>query len=124
MRYIKGRLFRDNEYLSFVRQRPCLVTGAIDNVVAHHVRLGQSGGMGIKPSDYRTLPLTSIQHRLLHDQGEKSYWYLRGIDPRKAMLTQLLLYLSLKVTDSDYEESMRAIEDAVWHLESLNRETS
>ena len=113
--YLKGKIFRDSTYLKWVRERPCLVSGST-NVVAHHVRIGLSGGMGIKPSDYRTLPLDYKLHMLLHNVGEKTFWKDHSIDPHKAIITQLLIYLSQIVVQSEREDGTRAIEDAIWYL--------
>lgn len=114
--YLKGKIFRDSNYLNWVRERQCLVSGYSENVVAHHVRIGLSGGMGIKPSDYRTLPLDSKLHMILHNIGEKTFWKDHKIDPFKAIATQLLIYLSQLVVHSTREDGIRAIEDSIWDL--------
>lgn len=111
--YLKGKLYRDKNFLSFVRSRPCLITGRTDDTVAHHVRLGQGGGMGIKPSDYRTLPLHPLQHSRLHNIGEKTFWGQHGIDPWKEIITQSLVYLSTVIPFSDLGVGIGALEEAI-----------
>lgn len=119
--YLKGKLFRDDQYLDFVRQRPCLVSGSSHNVVAHHVRIGQSGGMGIKPSDYRCLPIDYQLHMILHNVGEKTFWKDHKIDPFKEIITQLFVYLSQEVVHASREDGIRAIEDSIWHLKTSKK---
>ena len=119
--YLKGKIFRDNDYLDWVRRRPCLVSGSTQQVVAHHVRIGLSGGMGLKPSDYRTLPLDARLHRLLHDTGEKTFWKEHNIDPIKAIITQAIVYLTELIVSSDREDATRSVEDAIWFLREKMR---
>lgn len=75
-----GDTLRSKQYMNFVRHQACLITGSDVDIVAHHVRIGFYG-TGIKPSDYRCLPLTAKEHGILHDMGESAYWDERGIDP-------------------------------------------
>jgi hypothetical protein len=87
---------RSKKYLKFIRSQPCLVTGQVINVVAHHVRIGFFGA-GMKPNDSMCLPLTDEQHRLLHQMGEKSYWERVGIDWQGQILKNLLIYSAKNV---------------------------
>lgn len=62
---------RDSEYLAFVRSHPCCACHTRDGVEAHHwAPRGDTGGMGRKPSDKRTVPLCETCHRAMHDTGE------------------------------------------------------
>lgn len=121
--YVKGKLFRDTKYLKWVRSRPCVVSEREADVVAHHVRLGGGGGIGIKPSDYRTVPLHTEEHFHLHNKGEASYWKEKGIDPFKVMITQMIVYLSLQAPKHNGQDTLMALENAVWHLSLENRKT-
>jgi len=47
--------------------------------------MGSNEGLGQKPSDFRCVPLTAMEHRKLHNQGEKSFWLSTGIDPYEVM---------------------------------------
>lgn len=64
-----------------------------EDVVAHHVRMGAGAGMGQKPSDFRTVPLTDRQHRDLHDHGEKGFWLRAVVDPEAVMLALLKVWV-------------------------------
>jgi hypothetical protein len=89
---MKSRTPRSEQYLSFIRSRPCAVTGQEYDIVAHHVRCLGGGGVGIKPSDFYCVPLTAEQHSLLHSEGEKSYWKRHGIDPQELITMNVLVY--------------------------------
>lgn len=71
--------------------------------------------MGLKPSDYQTVPLDSRQHMLLHNGGEKTFWKTRQIDPDRHILSQLLLYLTMKAK-SDPRSAIDEIAEVVWRL--------
>lgn len=94
-------IFRNEKYLQWVRQRPCIVsqvdfTQMDACIVAHHVRyLSIDCGMGMKPSDYRVLPLTAKLHQLLHSGSEKEFWHKHGIDVEMEMIEQLKLYMQI-----------------------------
>lgn len=89
---------RSSKYLSYIRSKPCVVTGSDVDVVAHHVRLGFFGA-GMKPSDFRCLPLTAEEHGHLHHVGEKRYWEMRGEDPFQLIVMQMLVYLAQTTED-------------------------
>jgi len=76
------------------------------DMVAHHVRLNCRGGMGLKPSDYETIPLTAHQHWLLHQGVEREFYEIHGIDVEGVMKGLLERYLANKclVPDSTFEE--------------------
>lgn len=84
---------RSREYLAWIRTQPCVVTGARINVEAAHVRMGNGGGMGIKPSDFRTLPLSADQHRRQHQVGEKAFWAALGISPDGLIISHMVRYI-------------------------------
>lgn len=110
---------RKNEsYLEFVREHPTCTAweiasylavmeerqaGGYPETVSHHVRMGGGGGMGLKPSDYRSVPLMDREHRELHQKGEPSFWAARGVNPDKIIITLLTAWLgerhSAAVTD-------------------------
>lgn len=85
---------RSNEYLRFIRSRPCTISGNEIDVVAHHVRCLGGGGMGIKPSDYLCIPITSFFHAKLHQIGEKEFYRQHDIDIESALKMNLLIYLA------------------------------
>lgn len=70
---IKSRCFRNDKYLKFIRQQNCIIEGHNNNIHAHHVRVDFFGA-GIKPSDYRTIPLTAMRHNELHHFGERAFF--------------------------------------------------
>lgn len=73
---------KDKKYLEWIRRQPCIVTGqdfTQTDMVAHHVRYKSKAGMGQKPCDYRTVPLTALEHARLHQGVEREYWEGYGI---------------------------------------------
>lgn len=62
--------------------------------------------MGIKPSDYRTVPLNQLKHSELHAIGEKSFWKKYNLVPELAMCDMLRVWLLKR-----YGLSVSAIED-------------
>lgn len=88
---------RDADYLKFVRTHPCIVSGSEHGVVAHHLRYHpHGGGMGLKPSDYRVVPINQFLHRELHDVGERAFWQKHGICPEIYVADMLKDYCELK----------------------------
>jgi hypothetical protein len=89
-------IFRNRQYLSWVRRQECIATGldfTRTDMVAHHVRIGGAGGMGIKPSDYRVIPLTAFQHAKLHQMVEREYYELMEVDIEEVMCELLMRFL-------------------------------
>jgi hypothetical protein len=85
----KAESERDPDYLSLVRQCPCLKCG-MEPSEAAHVRyacasFGKASGLGKKPDDRFVLPLCAGCHRLdrdaQHNRGEKLFWAQLGINP-------------------------------------------
>lgn len=70
------------------------------DVVAHHVRLGQNGGTGIKPSDYRCLPLCDKHHKELHQHGEATFFAKHNHEtPEQAMAEFMEMYAEERNVD-------------------------
>lgn len=97
--YYKSKSFRNAKYLSWIRKQNCLVTDmdfTQTDMVAHHVRTDCRGGMGLKPSDFNTIPLTAFQHFLLHQGVEKEYYSRHHLDVGAVMRELLERYLYQK----------------------------
>jgi hypothetical protein len=105
----KRKQLRSKEYLEWVRGQQSIVSQSSQYVVAHHVRCFGWGGMGLKPSDYRVVPLTHEEHQELHQHGEFEFWESRDIDPRTYIAAQLLIYLRDELHCSLSDEEMDAV---------------
>ena len=79
----KDKPFRSEKYLKWIRSLPCCVTGATENVVAHHITNTGRKGTGTKTNDYYCIPLEQISHQMLHANprqwekefgSQKHYW--------------------------------------------------
>lgn len=69
----KANYVRDKKHRIFIASLPCLITGR-DDVQAAHIRKGNGGGVGLKPSDEFCVPLSVDQHRLQGEIGEVGFW--------------------------------------------------
>ena len=94
------RSHRDSSYLAFVRTQPCCISGLTTGVVAHHVRMMGGGGVGLKPSDYLSVPLHHEVHQKLHSQGEGAFWAEKDVRP-VAVMERLLTQCVQPGTDLD-----------------------
>lgn len=96
----------DEAHLKFIRTLPCVVTGA-RNVEAAHIRYGDisyhkpTTGMGEKPHDKWTVPLSPAEHRKQHSMSEQAYWAEVGINP-----LDLAIKLWMYTGDEDACESI------------------
>ena len=66
----KHKTARDKKYLDFIRSKPCCICGR--PAEPHHE--DSKKGVGIKGSDYCTLPLCRECHTERHSQGVISFW--------------------------------------------------
>jgi hypothetical protein len=97
-RSVKRDGYEDPEYLTLVRQLPCLRCGMEPCGEAAHVRFasaafGKASGLQRKPEDKWALPLCGEDHRISqraqHKQNEEAFWQMLGINP---LLTAQRLY--------------------------------
>lgn len=97
-------------HLAWIRTLPCLV-GKGTPVEAAHIRYGSAfhgkreTGMGERPSDQWTVPLSAAAHREQHAGSETQWWRKQGIDP---LTVAALLYAS----SGDTEAAQRIIHAA------------
>ena len=63
---------KSEKYKEFIRSKPCCVCGwgEYAKCEPHHV---YAGGMGMKCSDLKTIPLCTFHHSLLHSTGKKTF---------------------------------------------------
>jgi hypothetical protein len=69
--------YRSKRHLAYIREQHCAACGAWPPNQAAHYRLGTDGGMGMKPSDFYTIPLCLTCHDRQH-KGERTFW--QGVD--------------------------------------------
>ena len=63
---------RDNDYLNWVRTKPCIVCGRMHRSEAHHVKIKELVAMGKKTPDWTALPLCHKCHMCVaHGTGFK-----------------------------------------------------
>ena len=115
---LKTNNYRNEDYLKFVRNQDCVVDGNNINTVSHHVRINQNGGMGLKPSDYRVIPLNWKRHSELHTIGEKSFYKKYGIDENLIITCYLCKYIlqQLKPSREVIEDLEKIIENSKTRL--------
>ncbi len=95
---------RDPEYLTWIRSRPCVVSGEYSQewrgyvVEAHHVRKSGHGGTGTKPDDSRAVPLRRIYHMEYHDIGKEAFELKYGIELEVVIDSLNHIYTALALT--------------------------
>jgi hypothetical protein len=90
----KSPIIRDRKWLDHIRTLPCVVTG--DSAVEPaHLRLLGGGGIGMKPSDSRVLPLRWDLHRRQSTEGEMPVW-LWCANEHPEFLARLLIEIAEK----------------------------
>lgn len=104
---------KNKEYLTWIRNQPCVLTGSTFDVIAHHVTIQANRGFGQKPSDYWSVPLNVTLHARLHHVGERRFWEEYAID-RPHMLAIDLIIRFLKETHPDMSlELLRTLDGFV-----------
>ena len=84
--YPKPKTDKDPKYLAWVRKQPCVITGRTP-CEAHHT---ETGGMGMKGSDYSALPLYHTEHAICHQIGTGRFW---RIDIKQLIIDHLVRYI-------------------------------
>nr|WP_277606829.1 DUF968 domain-containing protein [Aeromonas sp. MR7] len=74
----KMKRWESANYLAFVRQLPCVVTGQADGIEAHHVVGHGLSVMGSKTHDLMTFPLCHQAHMELHNNGWQQWEKTHG----------------------------------------------
>jgi len=87
----KPKMYRDDKYLAWIRQKPCVICGREAN--PHHEGFS---GVALKPDDYRTYPLCFKHHRIRHDIGRDSFERLFSINSKELIIKNLMEYINLK----------------------------
>ncbi len=84
MNLTKPKRYQSEDYLTYIKSKPCLVCQQA-GVHAHHVRFHGEGGIGTKVSDLQAVPLCPIHHRDYHDIGKTRFESLCGLDMEKVV---------------------------------------
>lgn len=87
----KTKTPRNAKYLAYIRTNDCAACGRNAPSQAAHVRMGGDGGMGLKPSDYRTVPLCGSCHYRQHQIGERKFWD-QQVDPEFLIFNFMCIY--------------------------------
>lgn len=114
---IKRPRLQEPKHLAWIRTLPCVVSGNNVTVQAAHVRYGDPrffkphSGIGEKPDDRYTVPLSSELHLTgpdaQHDSNEREWWKGHGIDPVRVAI-------ALWVHSGDIEAADEILRTARW----------
>jgi len=89
----KQERLRDAKYLKSFQGLSCCYGGKYlpcsGDVVGCHIRMGSGAGMGIKPDDFRCIPLCAAHHTYQHSKGEP---FFHGDKLRDAVALAKSLY--------------------------------
>lgn len=88
----RRRTPRSATYLAWLRDRPCTHCRRPPPSEAAHVRLGNGGGIALKPSDLRAVPLCHACHAWQHRIGERDFWAQIGRDPDIVAIRSLVRF--------------------------------
>ena len=69
------RRVRDRKYLNSARTNRCAACGSETGVIAAHIRTGNRGGVGLKPSDCCVEFLCDRHHREQEANPGPEWWY-------------------------------------------------
>ncbi len=120
---MKHPRIHNERHLDFIRSLPCIITGDNVSVEAAHIRFSdmraakRKVGIGEKPDDIWTLPLSSEMHRKQHAMNERRFWQQAGIDP-------IFCALALYAVSGDYERGCQIVRNVsfrVWMEAGLER---
>ena len=97
----KHKANRNDDYLNFIRSKPCLICHK--KAVAAHVRnLAFGGGTGLKPPDYCAVPLCDNpydairHHKQLDTTGINDFEYLHCLDLKVEIIKLMMEYIESK----------------------------
>ncbi len=87
----KQKTFRSKKYLEFVRGLPCAVCKKKDEtVVPHHV---DAGGVGMKCSDARVIPLCHFHHNEHDHIGKRTFYSKYGTSKNECLIETMQAYI-------------------------------
>jgi hypothetical protein len=91
------KVYRNKKFLEFTRSRRPII-GWCDEKLrhAHHVKMLNGGGTGIKPPDTHVVCTTWSLHHIIHQHGEKPAFMGSGLekeDITAAVLNNIINYL-------------------------------
>jgi len=91
MQYPKNLTYRNNKYLTFIRELDCSVAGCPNqNIIAHHEG---SHGTSIKTDDTNAIPLCHEHHLLRHQIGVSTFAGKFCLDYKDIIISCLKKYI-------------------------------
>ena len=104
--YTKNKKYKDKKYLEWMHLQPCMITGSLHNLTAHHVR-----NFGSIKDDRRTVPLVRHLHQLpwkisgqpCVEEGKKKFEEYWHVDLEAAIVKYNLLYEQEQKSENEDE---------------------
>jgi hypothetical protein len=87
----KKKTARSKKYMAWIRTLKCRVSDCYKPAIPHHAG---EGGVGLKCSDYFTLPLCDEHHKE-HDRGSVTFYDKYSIDKWKTIAELEAEYIEL-----------------------------
>jgi hypothetical protein len=111
MTNFKRSRIKSETHEDFIRSLPCAICGDSTTTEAAHIsyadmRYGKFGrGKGQKEESIWVVPLCGIHHREQHNDGERTFWRNREIDPCRVAA-------ALYIRSQDYQTALQILEHA------------
>lgn len=121
----KPKTPRSKKYMAWIRTQICSISGSSWEVIAHHVQVNNPNGVGMKVSDYRTIPLANEEHINLHSLSicEKEYWINNETDPNALTAYYMLKYIKEKLGWFEAHKMLKSMEILIdaYHSEANSK---
>ena len=88
----KNKPWKSKPYLDYIRKQSCIICQQSETD-AHHVRIKNNAGTGIKPSDFYAVPLCRLHHLESHHYGRNTFFERHGVDIFEELFKMVSRYL-------------------------------
>ena len=91
--FFKEKIYRNEDYLQFLKKRPCSILGlhrCLGDIIPHHTSVG---GKGLKGPDLHSIPLCHGAHNEHDHIGKVTFYKKYGVDRWEIVAKALVVYV-------------------------------